>query len=444
MNQNIYKIKSLIKDINKLISVLKEFYENKHKEDIKFLNEFMDRIKSGFLNEIEKEKTKADLIKMDKILPDLNEKNDLKNSLFFMNLYKKHKTNKKNQFFEDDKIFELTKNDFEKLNLFFKNSWSHNIEEPIKKNCYDAIKSLEKNDVNKEIILLKKIFKVENIDIEPITDNLIALSKTEKIFLTLKGFLNFIEETKAKQTEFSKELRKFQDILAQNVTAKKLTSFGKELEKYGIYVLGKEDNQDYLNIIHSLYRKKGSLEFLLKLSSDDCHYLQELCSETENTLLTIADIQDMEKCCKYMKNIIGNNSKTDLEIITLFREKIKEQKNISVVFEQYANNSRDIQELFSQKLDISKASLKTIKFILKDSEFSLSIYNESENYFKFEGKYTDEEKEKKEISYEELNIQSLIWEASIIYYFLTFLTKYLNFVINGPLFFEYSYFDERP
>ena len=402
MNQNIYKIKSLIKDINKLISVLKEFYENKHKEDIKFLNEFMDRIKSGFLNEIEKEKTKADLIKMDKILPDLNEKNDLKNSLFFMNLYKKHRTNKKNQFFEDDKIFELTKNDFEKLNLFFKNNWSHNIEDPIKKNCYDAIKSLEKNDVNKEIILLKKIFKVENIDIEPITDNLIALSKTEKIFLTLKGFLNFIEETKAKQTEFSKELRKFQDILAQNVTAEKLTSFGKELEKYGIYVLGKEDNQDYLNIIHSLYRKKGSLEFLLKLSSDDCHYLQELCSETENTLLTIADIQDMEKCCKYMKNIIGNNSKTDLEIITLFREKIKEQKNISVVFEQYANNSRDIQELFSQKLDISKASLKTIKFILKDSEFSLSIYNESENYFKFEGKYTDEEKEEKEISYEEL------------------------------------------
>jgi hypothetical protein len=134
-----------------------------------------------------------------------------------------------------------------------------------------------------------------------------------------------------------------------------------------------------------LYRKKGSLEFLLNLSTDDCHYIQELCSETENTLLTIADIQDMEKCCKFMKNIIGNNKdkKTDLELITLFREKIKEQKNIPVVFEQYANNSRDIQELFSQKLDKSKASLKTIKYILKKSKFKVSITNEPNNYFKF-------------------------------------------------------------
>ena len=408
MNQNFSKIRNIIKEINKLVDVLKEFYENKHKEDIIFLNDLESRIKNGFLNELEKEQTKADIIKMRQILPDLEVKYNLKNSLFFMNLFKKHKTNKKNQCLEDEKIFELTKNDFEKLDLLFKNDWYNNIDDSIIKNCYDAIKSLEKNDVQKEIILLKKYFKEEIEVVDQITEQIIALSQKEKFFLTLKGCLNFIEETKVKQTEFSKELRNYQDNLIQNITAEKVTSFGKQLEKYGIYILGTnqqvQENQDYLNIIHALYRKKGSLEFLLKLSTDDCHYIQELCSETENTLLTIADIQDMEKCCKFMKNIIGNNNdkKTDLELITLFREKIKEQKNIPVVFEQYANNSRDIQELFSQKLDKSKASLKTIKYILKKSKFTVSITNELNNYFKFEGNYDDEEEENKEIAYEEL------------------------------------------
>jgi hypothetical protein len=302
-----------LKDINKLNNVLKEFYQNKHKDDIIFLNELENNIKNGFLNEVKKEKTQADLLKLDNILPDLELKNNLKNSLFFIHFYKKNKSNKKNQLKDDDQIFEMAKNDFEKLKLLFEREQFRDIEDSIIKTCYDAVKSLEKNEVKKEIVFLKKYFKLQNLDElkeEQITEQLIALSKKEKIFLTLSGCINFIEETKVKQTEFSEKLRQFHANLTSSITAIKINSNIHELEKYGINVLEtKEKNQDYLNVLHSLYKKKGAIEFLLKRSTDDCHYLQELCSETENTFLTVAEIQDMEKCSKFMKNLVGDIEK---------------------------------------------------------------------------------------------------------------------------------------
>ena len=407
LNMYFSKMKSTIKKINKLNNVLREFYENKHKDDIKFLNDFEIRLKNGLLNELEKERTKNDLDKMGQILPDLEEKNNLKNSIFFMNFFKENKMNKKFQLKSDDEILDKTIKDFEQLRLLFDKEPFFKIEKSIIKICYEAIKSLEKEEVEKEIVSLKKYFKLENIDkliIESITGQIIALSKKEKIFLTLKGCINFIEETKVKQTDFFKDLKEFQNNLSENIAPEKITLYGKQLEKYGINVLEtKAEEQDYLNILHSLYKKKGALEFVINLKNDDCHNLQEICSETENTFVTLGDIIDMEKVSKFMKNLIGDiTKKTDLELIALFKEKVQQTKNIAIIFEQYANNARQIQELYSEKLDKSQATLKKIKFILADSEFKLSIDNKSSEYFTFEGSYNDEEKNIEKIFYEEL------------------------------------------
>ena len=408
LNQYFSKLKSTINKINKLNNVLREFYENKHKNDIKFLNDLEIRLKGGLLNELEKDRTKNDLNKMEKILPDVEEKGNFKNSIFFMHFFTDIKTNKKNQLKSDDVIFETTKNNFEKLRLLFDKNGFQAIEEPIIKICYEAIKSLDKKDVEKEIIFLKKYFKlndIERIVVEKITFQMTVLSKKEIIFLTLRGLLNFIEETKVKQTKFSDDLRKSIMTLSENTTPEKIAACGQELAKNGINIIdAKPEDQDYLNIIYSLYKKKGALEFVITLTGDDCRNLQELCSETENTFLTVAEINDMEKCSKFINNLIRDKqAKTDLELINLFKEEIKKTKNIPIIFEQYANNSRQIQELFSQKIDKKQATLKTIKYILTDSEFNLSIDNKKTKYFIFEGRYSDEEKEKVEISYEELS-----------------------------------------
>ena len=406
LNKYFSKIRNTIKKINKLNNVLKEFYENKHKNDIKFLNELEIRIKNGFLNELEKERTKNDLNIMIQILPDLDEKNDLKNSIFFMHFFNENKTNKKNQFKTDDEIFNNTKNDFESLRLLFEKDWFHNIEKSIIEICYNAIKTLQKKEVEKEINFLKKYFKLENIEailIEEITDQIMALSKKKKIFLTLKGCINFIEETKVKQTKFMEELEQFKSNLSDNITADKITLCGKQLEKYGINVLEtKEEEQDYLNILHSLYQNKGCLEFVINLTNDDCRNLQELCSETENTFITVAEINDMEKCSKFMNNLIGDKTKTtDLELMTSFKQEIMKTKNIGVIFEQYANHFRQIKELFSQK-DKTQASLKKIKYILTNSKFTVSIDNKARPYFTFEGIFKDEINSFENIKEEEL------------------------------------------
>ena len=408
LNKYFLKVKIIIQKINKLNSILKVFYENKHENNIKFLNELEIKIKNGYLNEIGKEKTKNDIQKTSQILPDLEEKNNLKNSIFFMHFFNENKTNKRNQLKNDDEIFAQTKNDFEQLRLLFQKDWFHNIEESIIKICHGAIKSLKKEEVEKEIQFLKKYFKLENNEeeyiIEQISDQLIALSKKEKLFITLKGCINFIEETKVKQTNFIEDLRNYKENLSENITPEKIYLYGKELEKYGLNVLEtKEEDEDYINILHSLLKRKGALEFAIKLTNEDCRNLQELCSETENTFITVAEINDMEKCSKFINNLIGDKNKTtDLKLITSFKEEIQKSKHLSIVFEQYANHSRQIQELYSQKVDKSQATLKKIKYILTNSDFIIEINNKNEIYFTFQGRFKNEKNEFQNITEEEL------------------------------------------
>jgi len=132
--------------------------------------------------------------------------------------------------------------------------------------------------------------------------------------------------------------------------------------------------------------------------------LQEVVSEAENTFLTGVEIQDMEKCSIFMKKVIGDKKvkKTDKDLISSLIKEVFNEKNISVFFTQYANNSGQIQELFSQKLDKSQATLKRIKNILKESSFTLNLQNNQESYFVFTGKFKNEEEKIQEIGYDEL------------------------------------------
>ena len=88
-------------------------------------------------------------------------------------------------------------------------------------------------------------------------------------------------------------------------------------------------------------------------------------------------------------------------IIKILIKEISNSKNISAHFIIYANNSGQIQELFSQKLDKSQASLKQIKNIIKFSSFKLSIKNNAKPYLNFDA-FFHEEKLKKPINYENL------------------------------------------
>ena len=392
--------------IKKLNDVLKQFFIIKNAKEIKFLEDFDREIKGGNLNILEKEEIKEKYDKIHTFVPDLDKKKSLKESIFFSNFFKTLRDNEPLK--NEDDIFKETENDFEKLKLLFNNDWITTIDERIIKEIYRSIKEIDEKAIEKELNFLKKFFKLENInvlEIAKVKDQIIIFSKKEEIFNAVNSCLYFISELEATKTDFSTKLSQLRDDISQNITVDKIREYGESLEKYGINILQpKKEDKDYLTILNSLYNKKNALQFIVKLTADDCRHLQEVVSESDNTFLTGAEIHDMEKCSNFMNKVLGDKKvkKTDIDLISSFINEVPKEKNIVVFFTQYANNSGQIQELFSQKLDGSQAALKKIKNILNNSSFTLSIENNNESYFKFVGNFTNEEKQNQPIEYDEL------------------------------------------
>ena len=401
------EIKKLSKKIKELLSVLKEFFESTHQNDIEFLENFEIEIKGGMLKDIENQNIKNSKKKMELILKDLGDFNKytiLKKSTFFVSFFKEKKLN--NPLKNEMDNFKDTDKDYKKLKLLYEKDWITLIDEEIIKNIYNIIKTIQENEIINELKYIKEYNNLGNINeeelvISRIKDELVILSKKEEIFQITNSCIFFISEIGAKETNFSKELKQLSKELSENISSDKIKKYGEKLKNYGINVLNPEkEDRDYLDILTALYNKKNSLKFILKLTATDCRHLEELVSEFENTFLTGAEIQDMSKCSHFLNKVIGDKNKeiSDENLIKSFIEEVRKTKNISIYFITYTNNSGQIQELYLQKLDKSQATLKKINNILNESNFTLSIKNSEEPYFKFEGSFNfinEEEHEKK-------------------------------------------------
>ena len=405
------KFKIIIKEngfLKKINGVLKEFYEVTHQDNIKKIANLEKTINTGMLNDIETNvEVKKALEDIKNILPnqELDKKFKLKSSAFFLHFFRTKKAN--NPIKKEEEIFTETENDFKKLKYFFEENWIEKIEVSIIKECYKALKNLDNNGLLKELKFLKTYFNLKNIDdlyLSKLEDEIKIFSKKEEIFQTVNSCIYCISEFGAKPTEFYNSLEKLRNDLSKNISVDKIKEYGKALEKYGINLLEqKPEDKDYLIILNSLYLKKGSLKFIMKLTEEDCRTLQELVSESENTFLTAAEIQDMTKCSNFIHNLnIIKDQTTDQELIKIIIDKVSKTKNISAYFIQYTNNSGQIQELFSQKLDKSQATLKKIKNIIKSSNFNLSISNNEEMYLNFSGSYISDENTNRNVSFDDL------------------------------------------
>ena len=405
------KFLKILKDLKKLLGVLKEFYEIKYNDYIKEINNLVNQMNVEKLNYIEKEEIKNKIDKIQKIFQDfdLDKKHKLKDSKFFIDFFntKKEKIVEEND--AEDKIFSETEEDFKKLKSFFESNWIKNIDESIITQCYKTLKNMNDKKILFEFKVLRKYFdlkedKINDLYLLKLTNEIQILSQKEEIFQTINSIIYFILEFKikkndkqsfgVKKTEFFDLLDKLRDELQKNISVDKIIENGKKLEKYGINILNQnQEDKDFINILMSLYFKRGSLNFILKLTDDDCRHLQELVSESENTFLKGADIQDLIKCNNFINNLGDiKETTTDQELIKIFKNKIIETKNISAYFAQYTNNCGQIQELFIQKLDKSQAKLKQIRNIIKNSTFILSIKNNDEPYLNFNGTFYNEKK----------------------------------------------------
>ena len=168
------KFKQYIKaqvNLKILHGVLSDFYEITFQKDLKLLDELQNKMNTGTINLIENIQRELDIIKNK--IPDLDKKCKLKTSLFFTYFYKTNKSKKLAKKEED--IFNETEEDFKKLKSFFEKDWFKNIDEIIIKECYKSLRGKEKQDIYKELKLLRDYFglkEYKDLDLEKLQDEI--------------------------------------------------------------------------------------------------------------------------------------------------------------------------------------------------------------------------------------------------------------------------------
>lgn len=340
--------------IDRLSGILKEFYECTHKNNINKLEKLRNKINLGMLNSIENSEVIKELDEIKKIIPpeEFEKKFDLRNSIFFMQLYK---ANKNNNYFRktEEKIFQQTEKDFEKLKFLFKSeNWSNEIPETIIKECLKGLNHQKKGALKKELKLLERIFKIENLDelkIELIMKNIESYGLKDEIFVTINSCLYLLNEMNAEKTELYEELNKLKNFLLKcNISFDKIDYSREFLEKLGFNVLEPKEEERYLlDVLCCLCLKKINIKILSKLNDKDISNLQsnqEIFSDSN------ADIQDVINCSNFMRDLWQEKDKlNDKKLIEKFIKKVCETKDISKNFYNYSSIAKKIENYFVEE-----------------------------------------------------------------------------------------------
>ena len=345
------------------------------------------------INDIEKPEIKKEIEEIKKIFPKnyFEKYLKLKNSLFFMQLFRvKHSNGKHNN---EKEIMEKAEDDFKKLKLLFeKENWYDKIPETIIKECYKCIKNKEGNLFKNELNNLQQIFNIKNLnnnDLEKLEKDIIVFNKKPEIILTVNSCMNLIDEVDAKKTDFYKELDTINQNLKMNISPNEIEKYGKYFDKFGIDVIHpKEEDKKYLNILNIFSSKKGLINYIVKL--DDTN-IEELLFEL-NTKISNNEIKDMIICKNFFQNLMKINTKNDKELIQSFFDEIQKIKNIGIYIEYYINDVFKIQKKFSPKLDKLLSLQQELRNIMKYAKFYLNSDYNSEPIVKYDEKKIKEEK----------------------------------------------------
>ena len=218
--------------INKVFQILKEFFENQHKNNILKIEQVVKAIKTGMLNEIEKPEIKKIVEEIHNIFEpqEIEYKGLLKDSMFFLQLYRAKKVS--NIYVNrESEIFEQTESDFNKLKkLFETDNWNKDIPESIIKECFKALKHEKRNRLNAELKILIKIFynrkDFDELKIEKLEKDILTYNQKEEIFLTANSCMHLIDELEAIKTGFYKELDEIRNGLLTNIDLNKIENYG--------------------------------------------------------------------------------------------------------------------------------------------------------------------------------------------------------------------------
>ena len=251
-----------------------------------------------------------------------------------------------------------------------------------------------KNLISSELEKLIKIFQIDDNkknDINTIKNNIILISKRKYIFNAASSIIYFIEKIGAQKGNITSAIEKV--ILSSKERMNFLTLKQNIilLKNLGIDFINEEN--DYINILIKLNQKEEIIKFLfnININIQDCHNLNEILSNNNNSLVTLNELLDIEHCAKFLKEL-GKlkdlKHKYDHEIIKSFKENSSKTENEKIInnFNRFINNYSRIKEFQSSLVE---NFIKLSKHFIESASFKLLNNQKNDNQLLF-GQYIKE------------------------------------------------------
>jgi len=396
-NVSIYSFELLKSKVLILIKILENFKliynyfclfcPNSHSEDINKISNIILSLENNNLNYFEMN-YKNDYDNYFKYLDKANIGIERMNSKFYYQIY----FHLRKIYEKDDlKCFNETEQKFNELKKLFEENGIDKIDENILVLCTKSFKE-DKNLISSELEKLIKIFNFsenKKNDINTIKNDIILISKREYIFNATSSILFFIEQTGAKKGNNFSVIEKVMISSKENKNFLSLKQNIILLKKLGIDFINEEN--DYINILIELNQKEDIIKFLFNTTTQDCYNLKEIISNNNNSLITLNEILDIEKCVAFFKDLGKLEDlklKYDYEIIKSFKDNASNSEYAKIInhFKRFIKNFSRIKEFQSSLVE---KFIKLTKHFIESTSFKL-LNNQKINSQLLFGQYSKE------------------------------------------------------
>ena len=266
LTESVYHINNIIKDLYILIEDLNFFYKNSKINEIEKINNLIETIKTSNLNVTENNPEIKEYLKLIKG-KEFNERVLKRNSLIFMEIYKKERELNK---YDDYKCLEESNNKFNEFKDFFKDKDANKIGIEILK----VIQSMKLNaeSLNQEIAKLFEIFDYHD-DKQKISNIMISLFYKEKILKVVYSLKDIIEITKVKKGYFYNLLNVIISNLENYNSLIILKLVNTLLNVYSINIY--DENDTFIQLLINIPDFQDIIQFYDDLTEDKKEKLRE-------------------------------------------------------------------------------------------------------------------------------------------------------------------------
>jgi len=395
MKSKVLAIIKILDEFKLIYNYFQLFYPNTFLEDINIISHNIHSLESNNLNFFENF-CKANYDKYIKYLDKDKYCIERINSKFYNQIY----FDLRNIYEKDDlKCFEETEKKFNELRNLFEENGTNKIDEKIFILCTNSLNG-NKNLISSELEKLIKIFQISDnkkSDVHTISNDIILISKRKYIFNEASSILYFIEKIRAQKGKITSTIEKV--ILSSNerIDFLSLKQNIIILKNLGIDFINEEN--DYINILIKLNQKEEIIKFLFNINIQDCHNINDILSNNNNSLITLNEILDIEHCAKFLKEL-GKlkdlKHKYDYEIIKSFKENVSKTEYEKIInhFNRLINNYSRIKEF---QLSLVENFIKLSKHFAESSSFKFLNNQNIDNQILF-GQYSKEKKNNNDIN----------------------------------------------